>query len=78
MASESLVPRPAKSMSGDVERRELHMVAVATAVHCKARAVRTTVAHGGEHARQHATELRLKRFVLQKKTDNSAHFTSRR
>ena len=50
------------------------MVAVAAAINREACAVGTTVAHGGEHGRHHATELRFKRLVLQKKTYNSAHF----
>src|SRR5262245_61751652 len=68
----------AKAREVEVPRRrahrELYMVAVANAVYREARAVRTTVAHGGEHGRHHATELRLKSLVLQKKTYNSAHF----
>ena len=50
------------------------MTAVAAAIDGEAGAVRAAVAHGCEHAGQHGAELRLERLVLQKKTNNSAHF----
>ena len=52
------------------------MGAVAAPIDGEAGAVRAAVAHGCEHARQHGAELRLERLVLQKKSNDSAHFST--
>ena len=50
------------------------MTAVAAPIDGEAGAVRAAIAHGCEHAGQHGAELRLERLILQKKSDDSAHF----
>jgi hypothetical protein len=54
------------------------MVAIACPIDRETGAIRAPVAHGSEHARHHFAELRLKRLVLEKKTDDSAHSPTRR
>ena len=67
--------------AGEIRRRlrrldrDLADPVIGAAVDRQTRAVRPAVAELRQHVGEHRPELRLKRLILQEKTDNAAHLT---